>query len=314
MTSPYEGATAVVLGASGFIGAWTTRALASQGARVHAVVRDVERAASLFETLDVVLLEADLAEPDAVAHVMARTRPHIVFNLAGYGVDPGERDPGAMERINVQLVGALCDSLMDSPTTEWQGLRLVHTGSALEYGRAEGPLHEELEPQPTTEYGRTKLAATGIVAAAGSQGLPALTARLFTVYGPGEHPARLLPSLLRLAREGGRLALTAGEQQRDFTFVGDVVEGLLRLGVHDVAPGTVVHLATGELRSVRSFAETAARVLGIEPGALDFGAVPTRPEEMFHGVVDVTRLQQILSWRPATSIAEGVRQTREAHT
>jgi GDP-4-dehydro-6-deoxy-D-mannose reductase len=136
-------------------------------------------------------------------------------------------------------------------------------------------------------------------------------ARLFAVYGPGEHDGRLLPSLQRLARTGGRIGLTAGHQRRDFTYVEDAVEGLLRLAVSPVPPGTVVNVATGTLTSVRDFALTAAALLRLDPAALDFGALPTRPEEMVHDVVDVTRLEALTGWRPRTSVADGLRQSLE---
>jgi nucleoside-diphosphate-sugar epimerase len=83
------------------------------------------------------------------------------------------------------------------------------------------------------------------------------------------------------------------------------------MGVGQAPPGMVVNLATGELTSVRAFAETAAEVLGLDPARLDFGAVPVRGEEMFHGAVDVTPLERLLSWRPRISVAEGIRRSWE---
>ena len=80
----------------------------------------------------------------------------------------------------------------------------------------------------------------------------AVTARLFTVYGPGEHCGRLLPSLIEAARAEKPLELTAGTQLRDLTYVEDVAEGLLRLGLAQAEPGSVVNLATGHLTMVRS--------------------------------------------------------------
>jgi nucleoside-diphosphate-sugar epimerase len=137
-------------------------------------------------------------------------------------------------------------------------------------------------------------------------------ARLFTVYGPREHPGRLLPTLLRAARGDGPILLTAGAQRRDFTWVGDVVEGMLRLGVTREREPSVVNLATGELTSVREFVERAARVLGIAPERLHFGAQPTRAEEMVHDAVAIERLVARTAWRPATTIEAGVGLTASA--
>ena len=77
---------------------------------------------------------------------------------------------------------------------------MIHVGSALEYGTARGNLNELTAPSPTTLYGRSKLAGTlRVCRAARRRGFRAVTARLFTVYGPGEQPGRLLPSLMAAA-------------------------------------------------------------------------------------------------------------------
>jgi UDP-glucuronate decarboxylase len=133
---------------------------------------------------------------------------------------------------------------------------------------------------------------------------------LFTVYGPGEHAGRLLPSLREAARSAGVVPLTAGAQRRDFTYVEDVADGLLRLGLvdHAFAP-RALNLATGELHGVREFVEIAARELGIDRSRLQFGALPTRTEEMAHDPVSIESLSALVGWRPSTSIAEGVERT-----
>ena len=142
-----------------------------------------------------------------------------------------------------------------------------------------------------------------------------LTARLFTVYGAGEHDGRLLPSLLAAAQGDEPLPLTEGFQKRDFTFVGDVADGLIRLAqtpsLAAFGMGSLVNLATGELSTVRSFVEAAAAVLGIEPDRLRFGELPTRGEEMAHEPVNIERLRSVLGWRPPTPIEAGVARTRD---
>jgi nucleoside-diphosphate-sugar epimerase len=310
----YRGVPALVLGASGFIGAMVARALVARGAVVYAAGRDPERLISTLGRpgLCAHVIGADLSEPGAVARVVKSAAPSIVFNLAGYGVDPTERDADTMLAINTTLVRELTAALSEQPGSDWPGVALVLVGSALEYGPVRGRLHERVAPMPTTPYGRSKLEGTHLASRwAADAGRRAVVARLFNVYGPGEHHGRLFPSLRALARTGGRLRLTAGLQSRDFTYVEDVVEGLLRLGVSEVEPGEVVNLASGRLTSVRTFAETLAAELGIEPTALEFGALPDREEEMWHGEVDVTRLRALTNWTPRTSLVEGVRRSEE---
>jgi nucleoside-diphosphate-sugar epimerase len=285
----YVGESVVVLGSAGFIGGWVARKLHKYGARLHLVGRK----------------EADLSLPDAaeaLREIFRRVLPAVIFNLVGYGVDPGERDPDLYEKLNARLPCAILEA-----ASACKGATIVHVGSALEYGEVGGTLDESGPTNPTTLYGKTKLAGT--IAMSGNA--RTVTARLFTVYGPGEHPGRLLPSLLQAARTGATLDLTAGNQRRDFTYVEDVAEALLRLGVARRVPGGIVNVATGRLTPVRTFTETAARVLGIPVASLRFGAIPTRVEEMSHDPVSIERLRRVIGVVPGTGIEEGIHRTAE---
>jgi nucleoside-diphosphate-sugar epimerase len=91
--------------------------------------------------------------------------------------------------------------------------------------------------------------------------------------------------------------------------VEDVAEGLLRLACADADAGDVVNVATGRLTMVREFATVAAAILGMGDGDLQFGAIPTRVEEMEHAVVTVERLRTLTGWVPPTTIDEGIRRT-----
>jgi len=286
-----------------------TEVLGRNGAHLTMVVRDasvIPVTVGKFQSLASVV-RCDLSQPQAVADLLRRTRPAVVFNLAGYGVDPAERDEAEARALNSDLVTQLADTMASLNLPDWNGQRVVHTGSALEYGTAGGNLSETTKGMPTTTYGRTKLAGTLALETAGrTLGLRCVTARLFTVYGPGEHGHRLLPTLLDSRDSNGPILLTSGLQQRDFTFVDDVVDGLLRLGSMPVPPGAIVNLATGHLTSVRDFAERAAVALGLQRSRLEFGAIAARPEEMRHEPVSITRLQTLTGWSPSVDIEDGV--------
>ncbi|HTL06577.1 MAG TPA: NAD(P)-dependent oxidoreductase [Gemmatimonadales bacterium] len=304
--SAYQGRRVLVLGAGGFIGRRVARRLAEAEAELSCGVREAARAPRLPGTLR----ETDLTRPGAAAELVNAVRPSVCFNLAGYGVLPGQLDPALARRLNSELPHELAEACASAVEPSWPGQHLVHVGSAAEYGRAGGDLAETTQPEPMTLYGNTKLAGTRAVAATAATGrVRAVTARLFTVYGPGEPPGRLLPSLIAAAQAAEPIPLTAGRQRRDFTWLDDVVEGLLRLGLSagpDLGP---INLATGRLTSVRSFVETAAGILGIVPGRLQFGALPTRPDEMAHDAVNLTRLRARCGWIPGVRIEEGIRRT-----
>ena len=308
----YRNVPVLVLGAGGFIGLWVARALSSMGADLCLAVRDATRAEGIFSRYGVrgKVIGGDLTSPESVRSLLLDARPAVLFNLAGYGVDPSERDEKTAYQINADLIPTICQTLVSAGDTTWPGPQFVHVGSALEYGSLGGDLSEDAQPRPSTLYGKSKLLGTQYLAkCCQSSALRGMTARLFTVYGPGEHRGRLLPYLLDAARERRKLALTSGGQRRDFTYVEDVADGLLRLGVSSSNPGEVVNLATGRLTTVREFALTAAEVCRIAPERLKFGRLPTRPEEMEHTDVNLDRLKRLTDWAPPTEPEEGIRKT-----
>jgi nucleoside-diphosphate-sugar epimerase len=311
----YRDGHGAVLGASGFNGRWVARGLTAAQAKPVLFVRDAGKANAIFREYRVhgEIIELDLTDEARTVALLRDLRPAITFNLAGYGVDPSERDEKCAREMNEQLVTTLCEVIaaFAHGCPNWAGQHLVHTGSALEYGVIRGDLSEDSEPRPTTLYGETKLAGTRSLArGCRALGISGLTARLFTVYGPGEHPGRLLPSLVEAARRGQPVSLTDGRQRRDFAYVEDVADGLLALGAGSAVPGEVINFASGTLLGVSQFVLEAAKVLGIPNSALKFGELPARAEEMWHSEVNVERLRQRLGWTPPTTVEPGIRKTK----
>jgi UDP-glucose 4-epimerase/UDP-glucuronate decarboxylase len=183
----------------------------------------------------------------------------------------------------------------------WSGQQVVHLSSDFE------------RSAPSTLYGGTKAAgASNFVRACHALGVRGVAARLFTVYGPGERSDRLLPALLGLLDTSDDLPLTDGLQQRDFTYVEDVSQGLLRLAASPAKSGEIVDLGSGRITTVREFATTVARLGGISPARLRFGALRRRVEDQRTVTAvpaDTKRLRELTGWIPATTIEEGIRRT-----
>jgi len=307
----YPGSRALVLGASGFIGRWVARRLSQAQATVTVAVRDLSAYEGVAQAWGIraQAIELDSLDAASVERAIHETTPDIVFNLVGYGVDRGEVDTDLMWRINRDLVRHTATALSRTvPSKTWSGgRRLVHVGSALEYGLMEGVAREDRPPVAHTEYGRSKLEGTAVLAeVAAATGLNAVTGRLFTVYGPGEHPGRLLPTIRRAAIDGTVVRLTSGTQCRDFSYVDDVAEGLIRLGASFGVPGEAINVAAGRMTSVRDFAQTAAQVLHLPVDRLQFGAEEVRPDEMRISGVAVDRLKARTGWEMAAGLENGL--------
>ncbi len=310
----YSGVRSAVLGATGFIGRWVARLLTEAGAELHAVVRSASEAREVFGSYGVSAQThvADLSDLIATRDLLTRLAPTIVFTLSGYGVDPDERGAADERRagvMNVELPGTIAETMASIPAGEWRGRRVVQAGSGFEYGNIGGHLEESAAANPSGLYGRSKLAATHRLAAVcQATGVSGLTARLCQVYGPGEHPGRLLPDLIEARHHARPLHLTVGTQRKDFTYVEEAAEGLLRLGGTEGPPGEVVNLATGQLHTVREFVLSAAHLLRLDRDRLKFEK-PLPDNELQHLEVATDRLRGLTHWMPTAEPSVGIRRT-----
>jgi nucleoside-diphosphate-sugar epimerase len=293
-------ARVLVAGGGGFVGSALARKLVASG---HAVsIMTTGRPA--IEAARIVPIERWHAA--AIAEAEATPQYDWVFNLAAYGVDPGQSDPGLSRLANAELPLAFVDLARRASARAF-----VHTGSAFEYAEPAGRHRlRESDPLETEKhYGANKAAGSlGVVEAAGKAGLKAVVARLFGVYGPGERSWRLLPSLHGKLTRGEAIPLTEGSQVRDFLHVDDAAAGLVALAeaAERMAEPRIVNLCSGIDVEVRRFAEAVADALGASRALLRFGAIPMRPHEIPYLVGDASLLHDTTGWRPAYSLERGV--------
>ncbi|MBL8664631.1 MAG: NAD(P)-dependent oxidoreductase [Candidatus Odyssella sp.] len=295
--------TALVTGASGFLGRALVARLRGNGWRVAAA----GRARSALPPAEHALrLEA----PDAAAigRALAGARIDLVFHCAAYGVSPADRDPAAMFAANVAAPAAWAEA-----AAALGARAFVHVGSCAEYGTAaQGqPIREDAPLAARDPYGASKAAgAIWARARAAALALPFVWVRPFGIFGPGEAPHRLLPHLHARLRLGRRAALTPGAQMRDFLHVDDAAAGLVAIGAAALAGlAGECNLCSGHAVSVRAFAEAAARAMRADMALLDFGAQDYRPGETPWMVGDPARLAAATGFRPALSLEDGIART-----
>jgi UDP-glucose 4-epimerase len=293
--------SALVTGGNGFIGRRLVRCLASGGHAVTILQRSSQCAPGAKE-----LLHVDPFSPDTISAVLTGRRFDWVFHLASYGVRPQDRDIEPMFRVNVDATRRLIEIASCWPP---RALVLVGTGAEYALKGTDRPLSEDHPLEHFKLYAASKAAGTlGSAAIARARNAPFAAARLFGVYGPGEAPHRLLPSLVEGLKSMRRVALTEGHQKRDFLFVDDAVNALIKLSKSlERKPCQIIaNIGTGRPLSVRSFAERVAAALGSPIELLGFGDIPMRPEEamMFSG--DPTFVGKVTGWQPRIDLDQGI--------
>jgi nucleoside-diphosphate-sugar epimerase len=299
-------APVLVTGASGFIGRHLVEALLARGLEVGALCRPASVLPQRWGA-SVARIDCEDWSQQGLADALGEHRFECLFHLAAYGVVPTDRDSTMMLRINAEMpvdLVRLC---------ERQGAAMVMAGSSAEYRRPDGRQRlTETSPLETEKtYGASKArGTTQACALANEAGVPLRVLRLFNVYGPGEPPHRLLPSLVSGLAANQRIALSEGSQVRDFVYVGDVVEALLAAADHlkkrPDTPAAVWNVATEEGHTVREFAQITARLFGGAEQCLGFGDLPMRPDDIEYLVGRSALIQAQTGWAPRHDLAAGI--------
>lgn len=297
---------ALLTGASGFIGSHCLAPLLAHGYEVHAVSGRVHNAGER-RSPDVIWHQADLLDAAQVTVLLARVRPTHLLHLA-WDVTPGSYWSSPS---NWQWVDASLKLLAAFGANG--GQRAVLAGTCAEYDPLAGPsagcCNEATTPlAPTTVYGACKAALSIMLSPFAAQYGVGSTAwaRLFYLYGPHEHPARLVSTVIRTIMDEQPMPCTHGEQVRDFLHVEDVAAALVAL--LDSAVTGAVNIASGQPTTLRTLLSAIGDQLG-RADLLQFGARAAGANEPPVLTADVTRLVREVGWTPTISLEDGLRQT-----
>ncbi len=226
----------------------------------------------------------------------------VVYHLAGQpGVRPswGEQFDRYV-RDNILATQRLLEALKESPID-----RLVFAGSSSVYGDAEMfPTKESALPRPVSPYGVTKLAAEHLALLyAKNFGLPVVSVRYFTVYGPRQRPDMAFALFMQALVDGEPIEIFGdGEQSREFTYVADAVEGTIKAATADVV-GEVFNLGGGSRVTVNRVLATLEDISRIKAKRKNLPAAPGDPR---HTGASINLARERLGWEPRVSLREGL--------
>ena len=291
----------LLTGAAGFLGSRAAKHLLEGGHEVHALVRagsDRRRLETLAPGVRVVT--GDLLEVEAARTIVEGARPEACVHLAWYAV-PGKYLDASENLDHLAATLRLFGSLRDAGCA-----RLVTGGTCFEYDTSFGLLSETTTTAPRSPYAATKLSVFQVLEqAARSASMSFAHLRFFYQYGPWEHEARLVPSVVRALLRGEEARVTAGAQVRDFLHVDDVGSAIRAVLEADVRGA--VNVGSGVPVRVRQIVEAAAEACG-RPELVRFGALPYRQGDPPFVCAKPSVLERI-GWSPSWSLSRGMRDT-----
>lgn len=296
----------LITGGAGFIGSHLAEYLLTLDARVtildpledHSNITHILPAIQFVKgnLIDQLLQGFELADYD------------FIFHLAGNNFVPRSvENPVYDFDANLGCTFALLESLRALKTPP----RLINMSSGAVYGNPQRiPICEDDPTLPISPYGVSKLAAERYTAVYSQiYGLQTLSLRVFSTYGPRQKKLAVYELLHRLKQKPHRLEVIGnGQQARDFIYVSDVVQALVKAACHSPAKGEVYNTASGKSTSIQELVDLWCHLTGLNPEIVYLGKI--RPGEPERWQVDISHLTQ-LGFTPLISLEEGLKYVLE---
>lgn len=279
----------LVTGGSGFVGTHLIKALESSGHQTY--------------NIDIVSREKpiDITDPSELSKVFSRFRPDVVVHLAALASIPFcEAHPESAYKTNV------LGTLYVAKSAAKQKAKLIFASSAAVYGNPHHlPTYEDHPQKPANIYGATKVAAEHIVRTTARSRF--VIFRIFNAYGSHCNRHYVIPDTIRKILSGKNPVqmMGTGEESRDFVYISDVINALLK-GINADVTG-IYNVGTGITTPIRVLARKIAQIMDLNVTFVFNGSMRTGDFKV--NMSDITSIKKTLGWCPNVKLKEGLRKT-----
>ena len=298
----------LVTGGAGFIGSHLCEELSRQGHAVRVADSLVTgKRSNLDHVPGVEFMEGDLAEPGFAARAVQGAE-YVLHQAAMPSVPRSVEDPITSHRANVDATLNVLVAARDARVR-----RVVFAGSSSAYGNTPTlPKREDMPANPLSPYALQKVASEQYLQLfTRLYGLETVSIRYFNVFGPRQDPSSAYSGVISvfataLIEHRAPTIYGDGEQTRDFTYVTNVVDGVLRACDAPGASGEVINVATGLRVSLNQLFRAMRAIVG---GDLEPTYAAARPGDVTDSQADIAKAHRILGYRPTVSFEDGLQRT-----
>jgi UDP-N-acetylglucosamine/UDP-N-acetyl-alpha-D-glucosaminouronate 4-epimerase len=301
-------ASYLVTGGAGFIGSHLAEELLRRGERVRIADSFITgKRQNLAHLSSAELIEGDLADLSVAKRAVAGV-DYVLHQAAIPSVPRSVDDPITSNRANIDSTLNVLVAARDAKVK-----RIVYAGSSSAYGNtAIQPKQEDMPNNPLSPYALQKLVGEQYMQLFTQlYGLETVTTRYFNVFGPRQDPSSAYSGVISLFTKAllenqAPIIHGDGEQTRDFTYIANVVDGVLRATTAPGVSGSVMNVATGGRISLNQLFATLQKLIGSRVSPV-YG--PTRAGDVKDSQADISRAKALLGYQPIVSFEEGLRRT-----
>jgi len=284
----------LILGAGGFIGGRTYELFKQKGYNVTGTSKDGE------------LLKLDVTKDDW-KQLILDIRPTVIINAIAYGNSNNDEDKALIKEIILDFPKELIQFCHEKLFLN----AFVQFGSSSEYGTNCTNASEYFELHPNSDYSINKgLLSDFCNYFTHYYNFPLIYFRLFSIYGPREHEGRLIPTLIKYAKEGGLPPLGDSEIARDFVHVDDVIRAIQK-GIKkiDKAKGQIFNICSGKNTTLSDLVKITKKVFEIEASP-KFGTRPNHKWDLEHWYGNPSKAKDVLDWKAKISLKDYLEEER----
>lgn len=294
-----------VTGATGFVGANLVRTLLKKNYEVHIIKRknsDVWRIKDVLPKLH--LHEIDLLEKRFLARLLQTLKPNVIFHLANLGLYGGIDAP-LNKSLEVNLQGTV-NLIEAADSIDYECF--INTGSSAEYGDKNTPMKEDDVCQPTSNYALAKLASTLYAKSyATKTNKPLATLRLFSPFGPFDHPARFITETILKLLKGEEIYIKDPSAVHDYIFIEDVVSAFLQcIKNPKKLSREIINVGSGKQIQVKGVLELLTQNM-VSNSKITYNDLSSDKKVMWQA--GIKKAKQVLDWHPKTNLDQGLKKT-----